>query len=94
MRIDPWNPPPNPAPATMPPANSTTVELNEIATNVMPTPTISASMPASINARGWELRNSNTVTAADPASADSERPASTNESEPERIRTSVGPSEP
>lgn len=76
------------------PTKNQSAELWSTASRVIPTPTISATVPKSITRRGAALRSSSTVTAPPPASANSARPPSSSELEPTTLRTTAGMTEP
>lgn len=86
----PWNPPPNPIPATIEPTKNTVIESTEMAAIVIATPIISALMPTIISVRARVACSTSTETAPLAASAKIANPASRNDVDPDSTRTSVG----
>ena len=91
--MPPWNPLPKPNPAMTVPTKKPGTERAPIATSVTATPTSSATMPATITARGGAARRTYTDAAPTPARTNRLSPPYTTESESARLRTSDGPSE-
>ena len=74
VRIAPWNPAPNPAPAMTAPPKKSAADRESMATSVMPTPTTSAIPPNVITPRGAALRSRSTATTALAASVNNAEP--------------------
>ena len=94
VRMAPWNPEPNPAPATAVPRKNSPTAPSAVPISVSATPAISAADPISRIVRAGRVRDNKTVTAPEPAITNSTAPPSTSDDEPASRRTSDGPSDP